>query len=197
MYRTKGTLSAQCFAEHCTNADSVLFLPLSILYHDIFLIIFAFLLIFIPKSGIMFLELFHSFPFAPSGLRSIPRRHICGGLVATRDSKFDSWPPHQLQVGISLTKYLLHKSRPIYPGRFLCIGKECDVMTVCPLNGNCVYSHKADTGSDFCGRPECAYPRLQREELVRAISELENLQNLTEVHMRKLRRYRAYLRKLV
>lgn len=70
-------------------------------------------------------------------------------------------------------------------------------LTVCPLNGNCVYSHKADTGSDFCGRPECAYPRLQRKELVRAISELENLQNPTEVHIRKLRRYRAYLRKLV
>lgn len=76
-------------------------------------------------------------------------------------------------------------------------GKDRDIMTVCPLNGNCVYSHKADTGSDFCGRPECAYARLQREELVRAISELENLENPTEVHMRKLRRYRAYLRKLV
>lgn len=70
-------------------------------------------------------------------------------------------------------------------------------MTVCPKNGNCIYSHKADTGSDFCGRSACAYPRLQRKELVMAISELENLENPTEVHKRKLRRYRECLRKLV
>lgn len=70
-------------------------------------------------------------------------------------------------------------------------------MTVCPLNGNCVYSHKADTGSDFCGRPECAYPRLQRKELLKAIIDLYFLDNLTDVHKRKLRRYEAYLQRMV
>ena len=45
-------------------------------------------------------------------------------------------------------------------------------MTVCPLNGNCIYNHRIDTGVDCCGRSACAYPQLQKQQLAGAIAEL-------------------------
>lgn len=68
-------------------------------------------------------------------------------------------------------------------------------MTVCPLNGNCIYNHH-DTGVDCCGHSACAYPRLQKQQLAEAIAALLAVPLRTPVQEEKLRRYRRYFREL-
>ena len=69
-------------------------------------------------------------------------------------------------------------------------------MTVCPLNGNCVYNQRINTGADCCGRSACAYPRLQKQLLAGAIAELLAVPLRTPVQEEKLERYRRYFREL-
>lgn len=73
---------------------------------------------------------------------------------------------------------------------------EVIALTVCPLNGNCVYNHRINTGADCCGRSACAYPRLQKQQLAGAIAELLAVPLRTPVQEEKLERYRRYFRAL-
>ena len=69
-------------------------------------------------------------------------------------------------------------------------------LTVCPLNGNCIYNHRIDTGVNFCGRSACAYLQLQKQKLAGAIAELLAIPVRNPVQEEKLQRYRRYFREL-
>ena len=126
----------------------------------------------------------------------LSRRRICGGwciqlatlcilgLIPTRRSKYTSiwYTPTQKQSG--------------KPGCFCLRRFEVIALTVCPLNGNCVYNHRINTGADCCGRSACAYPRLQKQQLAGAIAELLAVPLRTPAQEEKLERYRRYFREL-
>lgn len=66
----------------------------------------------------------------------------------------------------------------------------------CPLDGNCIYNHRTDTGVDCCGRSVCAYPGLQKQQLAGGIAELLAIIHRTPAQEEKLQRYRRYFREL-
>ncbi|HIW14899.1 MAG TPA: hypothetical protein H9691_05595 [Firmicutes bacterium] len=68
-------------------------------------------------------------------------------------------------------------------------------LTVCPLNGDCVYNHRI-AGVDCCGRSTCAYPRLQKQQLAGGIAALLAVPRRTLAQDERLRRYRQYFRQL-
>ena len=111
---------------------------------------------------------------------------------ATRDSKFDSWPLLQLQFHL----YTPSQRQSGKPGCFCLHRFEVIVLTVCPLNGNCIYNHRTDTGVDCCGRSACAYPGLQKQQLAGGIAELLAIIRRTPAQEEKLQRYRRYFREL-
>lgn len=126
----------------------------------------------------------------------LSRRRICGGwciqlatlcilgLIPTRRSKYTSiwYTPTQKQSG--------------KPGCFCLHRFEVIALTVCPLNGNCIYNHRTDTGVDCCGRSACAYPGLQKQQLAGGIAELLAIIRRTPAQEEKLQRYRRYFREL-
>nr|DAU37998.1 MAG TPA: hypothetical protein [Caudoviricetes sp.] len=69
-------------------------------------------------------------------------------------------------------------------------------LTVCPLNGNCIYNHRIDTGVNFCGRSACAYPDLQRKALIKAAAQIRKYPERGEEADRRLKKYLAYLQAL-
>ncbi|MFR7478842.1 MAG: hypothetical protein ACLUUJ_08380 [Acutalibacteraceae bacterium] len=73
---------------------------------------------------------------------------------------------------------------------------EVIVLTVCPLNGNCIYNHRTDTGVDCCGRSACAYPELQKQQLAGRIAALLAVPRRTLAQEERLRRYRQYFHQL-
>ena len=105
---------------------------------------------------------------------------------ATRGSKFDSWPLLQLQFHL----FVLLQRQSGKPGCFCLRRFEVIALTVCPLNGNCIYNHRIDTGVDCCGRSACAYPQLQKQQLAGAIAELLAVPVRNPVQEEKLQRYR-------
>ena len=112
---------------------------------------------------------------------------------ATRDSKFDSWPLLQLQFHL----YTPSQRQSGKPGCFCLRRFEVIALTVCPLNGNCIYNHRIDTGVDCCGRSACAYPDLQRKALVKAIFNLSKSRSLSDKQRGTLKKYQATLRGMV
>ena len=82
------------------------------------------------------------------------------------------------------------------PGCFCLHRFEVIVLTVCPLNGNCIYNHRTDTSVDCCGRSACAYPGLQKQQLARGIAELLAIIHRNPAQEEKLQRYRRYFREL-
>lgn len=105
---------------------------------------------------------------------------------------FDSHSPLQLQFHL----YTPSQRQSGKPGCFCLHRFEVIALTVCPLNGNCIYNHRTDTGVDCCGRSACAYPKLQRQKLAEAIAELLGLPLRTPAQEEKLQRYRRYFREL-
>ena len=108
--------------------------------------------------------------------------------------EFDSHTLLQLQFHL----YTPSQRQSGKPGCFCLLNFDFEViaLTVCPLNGNCIYNHRTGTGVDCCGRPACAYPGLQKQQLAGGIAELLAVIRRTPAQEEKLQRYRRYLREL-
>ena len=115
-----------------------------------------------------------------------------GATLGTRGSKFDSWLLLQLQFHL----YTPSQRQSGKPGCFCLHRFEVIVLTVCPLNGICIYYHRSVTGVVCCGRSACAYPGLQKQQLAGGIAELLAIIRRTPAQEEKLQRYRRYFREL-
>lgn len=126
------------------------------------------------------------------------RRQLCSGLVHAVLFRrftvfgFDSHSLLQLQFHL----YTPSQRQSGKPGCFCLHRFEVIALTVCPLNGNCIYNHRTDTGVDCCGRSACAYPDLQKQQLAGGIAELLAIIRRTPAQEEKLQRYRRYFREL-
>ena len=100
-------------------------------------------------------------------------------------------------VSLHIQLTLLQQRQSGKPGCFCLHRFEVIALTVCPLNGKCIYNHRIDTGVNFCGRSAYAYPDLQRKALVKAIFNLSKSRSLSDKQRGTLKKYQATLRGMV
>lgn len=137
----------------------------------------------------------HGFSIPPSSKCRRFYLLLSGGIYAT-SQPIGRCNRCKSGVSLHIQLTLLQQRQSGKPGCFCLLRFEV-IALICPLNGNCIYNHRIDTGVNFCGRSACAYPTLQRKALVKAIFNLSKSRTLSDKQRGILKKYQAQLRGMV